>query len=64
MPELKLSTVCGHKICADCGKKFYGFGRIKGKTKQDETLLEETFGVNELVVCNDCYKKYKEKGGD
>lgn len=62
MAELKLSTVCGPKICADCGKKFYGFGRIKEYLKENQNLFEETFGVNELVVCNDCYKKYKEDG--
>lgn len=62
MPKLKLSSVCGIKVCADCGKKFYGFGHIKNKSKQDESLLEEIFGVNEIIVCNDCYKKYS--GGD
>lgn len=62
MPKLKLSSVCGIKICVDCGKKFYGFGRIKGYIKENQNLLEETFGVNEIIVCNDCYKKYS--GGD
>ena len=63
MTELKLSNICGPKICADCSKKFYGFGHIKGYLKENQNLLEETFGINEIIVCNDCYKKYK-IGGD
>lgn len=64
MTELKISNTCGPKICVDCGKKFYGYGHIKGYIKENQNLFEETLGINELIVCNSCYKKYKKNGAE
>ena len=60
--ELERSTLCGPKVCADCSKKFYGWGYIKGKTRPDANIFEEVFCVNEICICYTCYQKYKKAG--
>lgn len=60
MQKFERSCLCGPKVCADCGKKFYGWGYVKGHTRPPKDILEETFCVTEIVICYSCYKKYRE----
>lgn len=64
MPKLETSNLCGPKVCANCNKKFYGWGYVIEHTHQPKDILEETFCVGELCICYSCYQKYREEDGE
>lgn len=64
MPKFETSCLCGHKICADCKKEFYGWGYVKGYTHAPKDIFEMTFCTTEIVICYSCYQKYIEKDGE
>ncbi|WP_407414262.1 hypothetical protein [Methanobrevibacter sp.] len=64
MPKFEISCLCGPKVCADCKRKFYGCGYVKGYIRPPKDIFEEVFCITEIVICYSCYQKYKEEAGE